>query len=201
MIMDLGPDDIGYVCMPLFHSNAVQVGWAPSIVTPCAVGLGDASRRRSGCPTSAGTASTYFNYTGKPLAYLLAQPERADDADNTLRVAFGNEGSPEVVDTFSRRFGVEVIDAYGATEGGVAVNRDVDMPSGALGLAPDHVQIVDEDGKEKPRADLDDTRPRSQCRGKRRRDRQHARRRAVRGLLQQRRRDREDDALRVVLVG
>jgi fatty-acyl-CoA synthase len=29
MIMDLGPDDIGYVCMPLFHSNAVQVGWAP----------------------------------------------------------------------------------------------------------------------------------------------------------------------------
>ena len=40
MIMDLGPDDVGYVCMPLFHSNAVQVGWAPSIVTPCAVGLG-----------------------------------------------------------------------------------------------------------------------------------------------------------------
>ena len=155
MIMDLGPDDIGYVCMPLFHSNAVQVGWAPSIVAPCAVGLGrrfSASRwltdiRRYG--------STYFNYTGKPLAYLLAQPERPDDADNALRVAFGNEGSPEVVDNFARRFGVEVIDAYGATEGGVAVNRDVEMPAGALGHAPDHVQIVDDDGKEKPRADLD----------------------------------------------
>ena len=98
MIMDIGPDDVGYVCMPLFHSNAVQVGWAPSLVTPCAVGLGrrfSASRwlgdvRRYG--------ATYFNYTGKPLAYLLAQPEHDDDADNTLRVAFGNEGSPEVVD-------------------------------------------------------------------------------------------------------
>ena len=83
MIMDLGPDDIGYVCMPLFHSSAVQVGWAPSLVVPCCVGLGrrfSASRwlgdiRRYG--------STYFNYTGKPLAYLLAQPERADDADNS----------------------------------------------------------------------------------------------------------------------
>ena len=32
MIMDLRPDDVGYVCMPLFHSSAVQVGWAPSIV-------------------------------------------------------------------------------------------------------------------------------------------------------------------------
>ena len=128
MIMDIGPDDVGYVCMPLFHSNAVQVGWAPSLVTPCAVGLGrrfSASRwlrdvRRYG--------ATYFNYTGKPLAYLLAQPETPTTPTTRLRVAFGNEGSPEVVDTFSRRFGVEVIDAYGATEGGVAVNRDVDMP-------------------------------------------------------------------------
>ena len=156
MIMDLGVDDVGYVCMPLFHSNAVQVGWAPSLVAPCAVGLG----RRFSASRWLGDirhyGSTYFNYTGKPLAYLLAQPEQADDANNTLRVAFGNEGSPEVVGDFSRRFGVEVIDAYGATEGGVAVNRGVDMPPGALGLAPDHVQVVDDDGKEKVRADLDD---------------------------------------------
>ena len=100
--------------------------------------------------------ATYTNYTGKPLAYLLAQPERADDADNTLRVAFGNEGSPEVVDGFARRFGLEVIDAYGATEGGVAVNRDAGTPPGALGLAPDHVQVVDDDGNEKPRAEIDE---------------------------------------------
>ena len=106
MIMDLGPHDVGYVCMPLFHSNALMVGWSPSIVYGASVGLGrrfSASRwladvRRYG--------STYFNYTGKPLAYLLATPELPDDADNPLRVAFGNEGSPEVVDAFARRFGV-----------------------------------------------------------------------------------------------
>ena len=33
-----------------------------------------------------------------------------NDADNTLRVAFGNEGSPQVLEDFARRFGVEVID-------------------------------------------------------------------------------------------
>jgi fatty-acyl-CoA synthase len=70
-------------------------------------------------------------------------------------VSFGNEGSPEVVNAFARRFGVEVIDAYGATEGGVAVNREVEQRAGALGLAPDHVKIVDDDGNEKPRAQLD----------------------------------------------
>jgi fatty-acyl-CoA synthase len=155
MIMDLGTDDIGYVCMPLFHSSAVQVGWAPSLVTPCAVSLGrrfSASRWLSDVRRY---HATYFNYTGKPLAYLLAQPERADDADNSLRVAFGNEGSPEVVEGFGRRFGLEVIDAYGATEGGVAVNRDASPRVGALGHAPDHVQVVDEHGVEKARARID----------------------------------------------
>jgi fatty-acyl-CoA synthase len=155
MIMGLEPDDTGYICMPLFHSNAVQVGWAPSLVTPCAVGLGrrfSASRwlsdvRRYG--------STYFNYTGKPLAYLLAQPEKPDDADNPLRVAFGNEGSPEVVEAFSRRFGVDVIDAYGATEGGVAVDRDAEERAGALGKVVPAVKVVDEEGNERPRARFD----------------------------------------------
>src|SRR4029077_4524737 len=74
--------------------------------------------------------ATWFNYTGKPLAYILATPEQPDDADNTLRVAFGNEGSPQVVAEFARRFDVEVMDAFGATEGGVSVNRTDDMPSG-----------------------------------------------------------------------
>ena len=134
MIMDLGPDDIGYVCMPLFHSNAVQVGWAPSIVYGASVGLARKFSASGWLPDVRHYGSTYFNYTGKPLGYLLAQPEKPDDADNPLRVAFGNEGSPQVVDEFARRFGVEVIDAYGATEGGVAVNRDAEERAGALGL-------------------------------------------------------------------
>ncbi len=152
MIMDIGPDDVGYLCMPLFHSNAIVVGWMPSLVRGASVALVprfSASRwladvRRYGV--------TYFGYTGKPLAYLLATPARPDDADNPLRVAFGNEGSPGVVEEFGRRFGVRVIDAYGATEGGVAVNRDAPARPGALGRAGPEVRIVDEEGRERPRA-------------------------------------------------
>lgn len=155
MIMDLTPDDIGYVCMPLFHSNAVQVGWAPSLVAGCSIGLARKFSASGWLPDVRHYGATYFNYTGKPLAYLLAQPELPDDADNTLRVAFGNEGSPQVVDAFSRRYGIEVIDAYGATEGGVAVNRDAEQRAGALGLVTPNVKVVDDDGVEKPRAEFD----------------------------------------------
>jgi fatty-acyl-CoA synthase len=83
---------------------------------------------------------------------LISTPEQPDDADNTLRVAFGNEGSPEVVETFGRRFGVEVIDAFGATEGGIALNRDGVLPPGSVGQAGDTVKVVDDEGVERARA-------------------------------------------------
>src|SRR5204862_322866 len=61
MIMDLNADDIGYVCMPLFHSNAVQVGWAPSLVVPCAVGLGRRFSASGWLPDIRRYRSTYYN--------------------------------------------------------------------------------------------------------------------------------------------
>jgi len=156
IMLELTRNDVGYVCMPLFHSNAVMVGWAPSLVAGASVGL---ARRFSASRWLADVRHygvTWWNYTGKPLAYLLATPERPDDANNTLRVAYGNEGSPHVVAEFSRRFGVHVIDAFGATEGGVALTRMDDMPAGAMGHIGDAVKVVAEDGTELPRARFDD---------------------------------------------
>ncbi len=153
--MGLTVDDVGYVSMPLFHSNALMVGWAPAIVLGATVGLARKFSASGWLPDVRRYGATYFNYTGKPLAYINATPKRADDADNPLRVAFGNEGSPEIVDAFATRFGVEVIDAYGATEGGVAVNRDVETRPGALGVAGDSVRVVDEAGHDRPAAEFD----------------------------------------------
>ena len=155
IIMDVGPDDVGYICMPLFHSNAVMVGWAPSIVYGASVGLARRFSSSRWLDDVRRYGATYFNYTGKPLSYLIATPEEPDDGQNTLRVAFGNEGSPEVVETFSRRFGVEVIDAFGATEGGLALNRDGPDRPGALGQAGEQVKVVDPEGNELPRARFD----------------------------------------------
>jgi fatty-acyl-CoA synthase len=155
MTMDVTADDTGYVAMPLFHSNAVMVGWAPSIVTGASVGLARKFTASGWLPDIRRFGSTWFNYTGKPLSYILATPEQPDDADNPLRVAFGNEGSPQVVAEFARRFDVEVIDAFGATEGGVAVSRTDTMPTGAMGLVGETVKVVDDEGHERPRAHFD----------------------------------------------
>ena len=109
--------------MPLFHSNAVVAGWAPAL----AVGRGDRARRgsrRTGFLADVRRyGATYMNYVGKPLAYVLATPEQPDDADNPLRVAFGNEASDRDIEEFARRFGCKVVDGFGSTENAVIITR------------------------------------------------------------------------------
>lgn len=154
LLLDITSDDVGYVCMPLFHSNALMVGWMPAVVNGASVGLARRFSASGFLPDIRRYGATYFNYTGKPLAYVLSTPEGPDDGDNPLRRAYGNEGAPEVVSEFARRFKAEVIDAFGSTEGGIAVVRGEEMPKGSVGLAPEHIKIVDPDGAELPRARL-----------------------------------------------
>ncbi|MGE2727783.1 fatty-acid--CoA ligase FadD1 [Mycolicibacterium pulveris] len=128
----LTSEDTCYLSMPLFHSNAVVGGWAPALVAGAAMvpARFSASRfladiRRHG--------ATYMNYVGKPLAYVLATPERPDDIDNPLRVAFGNEAADRDIEEFGRRFGVVVDDGFGSTENAVIITRTPDTPNGSVG--------------------------------------------------------------------
>ena len=155
----LGTDDVCLVSMPLFHSNALMAGWGPAVAAGATVALPSGGRfSASGfLPDVRRHGATYFNYVGKPLSYILATEERPDDADNPLRMVFGNEGSEADVSRFATRFGCTVVDSYGSTEGGATVSRTPDTPPGALGRGPDGTLVVDPDtGAECPPARFDD---------------------------------------------
>jgi fatty-acyl-CoA synthase len=89
--------------------------------------------------------ATYMNYVGKPLAYLLATPKQPDDADNPLRIAFGNEASDRDIEEFQRRFAAEVWDGFGSTENAVIVTREPDTPKGSIGKGFPGVAIYHSD--------------------------------------------------------
>jgi fatty-acyl-CoA synthase len=154
----LGAEDVLYVSMPLFHSNAVMAGWGPALASGGAVALAEkfsASRllddvRRHG--------ATYLNYVGKPLSYVMATPERPDDADNPLRIAFGNEAGDRDIEAFARRFGCVVVDGFGSTENAVIVSRVPGTPSGSIGQPLEGVAVLDPStGEECPRAVFDES--------------------------------------------
>ncbi|MEU8799305.1 AMP-binding protein [Spirillospora sp. NPDC048819] len=154
---NLTRDDVFYVVMPMFHSNALMAGIAPAVATGGRIALRRKFSASGFLPDVRGYGVTFFNYVGKPLAYILAVPEKPDDADNTLRIAFGNEANERDIAEFARRFGCTVIDSYGSSEGEIRLNRVPGTPPGSLGVAEPGTVVIDpETLQECPRARFDE---------------------------------------------
>jgi fatty-acyl-CoA synthase len=139
----LGPDDVAYLSMPMFHSNAIMAGWGPALAAGTTVALARRFSASGFLPDVRKHGATYANYVGKPLTYVLATPERPDDADNPLRLVFGNEANERDIARFAERFGCQVVDSYSSTENAVIVQRVPEMPAGSLGRPVEGVAVFD----------------------------------------------------------
>jgi fatty-acyl-CoA synthase len=154
----IGPADVCYQSMPMFHSNAVVAGYAVALVSGAALALAPRFSASRFLPDIRRYGATYLNYVGKPLAYVLRTPRRTDDAQNPLRVAFGNEASERDIAEFAERFDTQVVDGFGSTEGAVLISRGEDTPPGSIGTPWPGVAVYDRvTGKECPRAEFDAT--------------------------------------------
>ncbi|WP_333891628.1 fatty-acid--CoA ligase FadD1 [Mycolicibacterium gadium] len=141
---ELTADDVAYLSMPLFHSNGVAAGWAVAIA--CGATMVPAKFSPSRFLSDVRQYGvTYMNYVGKPLALILATPEHADDADNTLRAAFGNEATERDIELFARRFGCRVVDSFGSSEFAVVVMREDGCPPGSIGKGYPGVSVYHAD--------------------------------------------------------
>ena len=151
-------DDVCYCPMPLFHGNALMGLWGPSVWMGAAIATRPRFSASAFIDDVRRFGATKFSYVGKAIAYILATPERPDDADNTLKSAFGTEASVRDRDRFRKRFGCYLIEGYGASEGGAAINAVIGMPKGALGKPVDGVDLAvmsPETGEECPPAEFD----------------------------------------------
>lgn len=136
-------DDVAYLSMPMFHSNAIMAGWGPALAAGAAIALAPRFSASGFLPDVRRYGATYANYVGKPLTYVMATPEQPDDADNPLRLVFGNEANERDIAAFGRRFGCVVVDSYSSTENAVVVQRVPEMPPGSLGRPLEGVKVLD----------------------------------------------------------
>ncbi|MDJ0379670.1 AMP-binding protein [Streptomyces sp. G-G2] len=152
------PDDVHYICMPMFHGNAVIADWLPALAAGASVALRRRFSASAFLDDVRAYGATYFTYVGRAVQYLLATEPRPDDRDNPLRLGFGTEAGAVDAARFAERFGVRLVEGYGATEGGASVQRTPDTPAGALGRAgagSDLAVIDPETGAECPAAVFD----------------------------------------------
>lgn len=151
-ISNLGQGDVIYTSLPFFHSSSLFTGWSSALTSGIPIATRTKFSASNTLPDLRRYGATMLTYTGKVLNYILATPERPDDADNPLRLAIGNEASARDIGEFARRFGCTVRDSYGSTEGIIIIRRDPSMPPSALGTADDTVKVMNADtGQECPR--------------------------------------------------
>ncbi|GAB16724.1 long-chain fatty-acid--CoA ligase [Gordonia effusa NBRC 100432] len=142
---NIGADDVVYLSMPLFHSNATIAGWSVAVAGGASIALRRSFSASGFIADLHRYRVTYANYVGKPLHYILAVPPRPDDGATSLRVVYGNEASAVDRAAFAERFGCTVVDGFGSTEGGVSITRTADTPPDALGPLPANVAVVEPD--------------------------------------------------------
>ena len=117
-VMTLGPKDTYYCALPLYHSNALVVGFGSCLAGGATFALRrkfSASQFWEDCIKVNATAAIYI---GELLRYLSAQPERPSDTAHNVTRVLGNGLRPDIWMAFKDRFNIaRVHEFYGASEG------------------------------------------------------------------------------------
>ena len=168
--LELDRDTRGYACMPLFHSNAMFIGFQPSFQVGGSLVMRERFSASQFVPDVLRHGVTFWNYVGEPVHYILGAIEKqygseerilaevAAHPDNRLSYAIGNGAAPPDIDKFIRWLGLEdMFELYGSTEAAISTFRRKTDPRGSVGVVEDDaVQIIGDDGRPCPPAEVDD---------------------------------------------
>jgi crotonobetaine/carnitine-CoA ligase len=134
-VFGLRADDKLYTGLSLTHGNAqcVTLAGALCLEIPAVISrrftksrLWDICRKH-GC--------TSFSLLGGMATAIYSEPAKSDDANNSVRMVT-SAGMPLAIwESFEKRFGVDILEWYGAVEGGIAYKPIGTGPVGSFGKA------------------------------------------------------------------
>jgi acyl-CoA synthetase (AMP-forming)/AMP-acid ligase II len=147
------PNDILYNGLSLTHGNAQAVTLFPALYMGIKAVFSPRftkSRiwdicRKYGCTT--------FSLLGGMASGIYNQPEKPDDSDNPVKTVISAGTPAPIWETFEKRFNVQILEWYGAVEGGFAYKPIGKGPVGSFGKPVPGVmefKVVDDDDNEVP---------------------------------------------------
>ncbi|MGY2166654.1 long-chain-acyl-CoA synthetase [Pseudomonas tolaasii] len=141
--LDMGPDDVLYCTLPLYHATGLCVCWGSAIVGAS----GFAIRRKFSASQFWEDArkfkATTLGYVGELCRYLLDQPPGAQDLDNRVTKMVGNGLRPGVWAQFKQRYGVDhICELYAASDGNIGFTNVLNFDN-TIGFCLQHWALVD----------------------------------------------------------
>ncbi|MEV7607246.1 ATP-dependent acyl-CoA ligase [Paenarthrobacter sp. NPDC089322] len=146
--LGLGPDDVLYTCLPLFHTNALNA-FMQAIECGGEYVLGPrfSASRFWADAASAGATVTYL--LGAMVGILMSKDSLPNERAHRIRLALSPATPARLVEAFRTRFGVQLLDGYGSTETNSVIGSTTDeWRAGYMGkVRPGFsVRVVDADG-------------------------------------------------------
>ena len=144
------PDDRPYSGLSLTHANAQIVTLGASLMAGMRAVLSRRFTKSRLWNIARQYRCTTFTLLGGMTTAIYSEPTKPDDADNPVRFVI-SAGMPAAIwNAFEARFGVGIVEFYGAAEGGITVKPRGVGPVGSIGKPVPVLQhrIVDEDGND-----------------------------------------------------
>ncbi len=150
------PDDVIYLCLPMFHGNAWLCSVIPALVADASIvisrrfsasGFWDEVRRHG---------ATQFNSLGAMTNFIWSQPPGPRDRDHKVRQVMSVPTPQHFYHDFERRFGIKFTTVYALSDFCMVAVSGPDDPPGkwaSSGKASEQVEIriADDDDFELPR--------------------------------------------------
>ena len=119
-------EDIYYICMPLFHVNALNMQLLGSLMAGSAIFCVERFSTSNWLRHCIESGATLTNTLGVMTEFIFNTPETELDKEHALRLICAVPIAKEWGGKFQERFGVKLYQAFGMTESGIVFWGDPD---------------------------------------------------------------------------
>ena len=135
-LMDAGPSDRTYNCLPMYHSVGGVVAPGSVLVRGGSVVIRDKFSAQEFWHDVIKWDCTLVQYIGELCRYLLNAPRDRCEQQHRIRICCGNGLAVDVWEKFQHRFAIpRILEFYASTEGNVSL-YNVEGKVGAIGRVP-----------------------------------------------------------------
>jgi len=115
-IMDVGPDDVCFTCLPLFHSNAMVMTVYPALIKGAKTVVEEKYSASQFWNWIKDHGVTNFNIVGTISYFLWNTPPVPEEKQHKVELVLGSPAPHDIIQDFMKRFNIKFMEGYGLTE-------------------------------------------------------------------------------------